>query len=100
MGIANRSGRSVRNRSPRQARVPSFGYTASGIRRAARKGDLLKRIQFEINDTQHKMLDDLMKVTGISTKTEFLNNAFTLLEWAIEERRAGRIIASVDLAAN
>jgi hypothetical protein len=30
------------------------------------------------------------------TKKDFFNNALTLFKWAIEERRAGRQIASLD----
>ena len=37
-----------------------------------------------------------MKELGISTKKDLLNQAITLLEWAVTERKAGRIIASVD----
>lgn len=41
-------------------------------------------------------LDQLMKLSGVSTKKEFVNSALTLLKWAINQRRAGRIIGSID----
>ena len=37
-----------------------------------------------------------MKELGISTKKDLFNQAITLLEWAVTERKAGRIIAAVD----
>ena len=37
-----------------------------------------------------------MTEVGIRTKKDFFNNALTLLEWALKERKAGRVIASVD----
>jgi len=54
------------------------------------------RLQFEIPDTNFKELERLMAEAGVKTKTELLNNALTLLEWAVEQKERGRIIASVD----
>jgi hypothetical protein len=54
------------------------------------------RIQFEISNNRLKELEALMDAAGVNTKKELLNNALTLLEWAIEEERKGRIIASLD----
>ncbi|MFZ5453219.1 MAG: hypothetical protein ACOZF2_15275 [Thermodesulfobacteriota bacterium] len=54
------------------------------------------RVQFEINEGKFKELEELMKKVGIKTKKDLLNNALTLLEWAVNERKAGRIIASID----
>ena len=54
------------------------------------------RIQFEISDNRLKELEALMDTVGVTTKKELLNNALTLLEWAIEEERKGHIIASLD----
>ncbi len=54
------------------------------------------RLQFEISKKRIGELEGLMKVTGIATKKELLNNALTLLEWAINERKEGNIIASLN----
>jgi len=54
------------------------------------------RIQFELTDEKNRELEVLMTEVGIRTKKDFFNNALTLLEWALKERKAGRVIASVD----
>ena len=54
------------------------------------------RIQFEISNNRLKEFEGLMDETGVATKKELLNNALTLLEWAIEEQKKGNIIASLD----
>lgn len=54
------------------------------------------RIQFEIPTSNFKDLEKLMEEAGIKTKSELLNNALSLLEWAINQRKRGRLIAAVD----
>ena len=54
------------------------------------------RIQLDVPFERNKEIEDLMKRTSTSTKKEFINNALTLLEWAIEETENGRVIASLD----
>jgi hypothetical protein len=54
------------------------------------------RLQLEFPDRIVKVVEDLMSLAGLRTKKEFFNNALTLFKWAIEERRAGRQIASLD----
>lgn len=54
------------------------------------------RIQFELPEEKVKELEELMRVAGITTRKDLFNNALTLLEWAVQERKAGRSIASVD----
>ena len=56
----------------------------------------MTRVQFELSDERAKDLEELMRRSGIRTKKDLLNNALTLLEWAIEEKKAGRSIASID----
>ena len=60
----------------------------------------MSRIQFELSDDKVAELEKLMAESGIKTKKELFNNALTLLEWAIKERKAGKTIASVDEKAN
>jgi hypothetical protein len=60
----------------------------------------MARIQFELSEEKLNELESLMEETGVRTKKDLFNNALTLLEWAIAERKAGRIIASVDEKEN
>jgi metal-responsive CopG/Arc/MetJ family transcriptional regulator len=54
------------------------------------------RIQLELPEEQVAALDRLSEDLGIRTRKELFNNALTLLDWAVQERKAGRFIASVD----
>lgn len=54
------------------------------------------RLQFELTEDKNRELEALMKEVGVRTKKDLLNNALTLLEWAIQERKQGRVIASID----
>jgi hypothetical protein len=54
------------------------------------------RIQFELPSEKVKELEALMRETRITTRKDLFNNALTLLEWAIQEKRGGKKIASVD----
>ena len=54
------------------------------------------RIQFELPEEKVAELENLMSTAKIATKKDLLNNALTVLEWIIQEKRAGRIIASLD----
>jgi len=54
------------------------------------------RLQLDLTKEHLQELEALMKELGISTKKDLFNQAITLLEWAVRERKAGRIIASVD----
>ena len=56
------------------------------------------RLQLDLTKEHLHELEALMKELGISTKKDLFNQAMTLLEWAVRERKAGRIIASVDEA--
>jgi predicted DNA-binding protein len=53
------------------------------------------RFQFELPKENSDRLEELAKQVGV-TKREIINNALTLFDWAIEEVKAGKIIASVD----
>ncbi len=50
----------------------------------------------EVPAEKLQQIEALMEKAGIRTKTEFINNAVTLLSWAIREVDEGRVIASVD----
>jgi Arc/MetJ-type ribon-helix-helix transcriptional regulator len=57
---------------------------------------MTRRLQIELDEERLSEIEALMKEGRASTKKEFINAALTLMEWAMKERRAGRIIASVD----
>ena len=54
------------------------------------------RIQIEMPEKRVKELEALMKEASITTKKELVNNALTLFEWAIRQRKSGRVIGSLD----
>ena len=56
------------------------------------------RIQIELAEGRAKELNDLMVRCGLATKKDLFNNAMSLLEWAIEEVEAGKVVAAVDRA--
>ena len=56
----------------------------------------MTRIQLELPEERVQELERLMGETGIQTKKDLLNDALTLFQWAVRERQAGRMIASVD----
>jgi predicted DNA-binding protein len=53
------------------------------------------RFQFELPKENSDRLDELAEQVGV-TKREIINNALTLFDWAVEEVKAGKTIASVD----
>ena len=56
----------------------------------------LVKLQIEMDEDKMKELQAMMEEGKVRTKKEFINAALTFLRWAMRERRAGRIIASVD----
>ena len=56
----------------------------------------MKRLQFELSEKRVEELDTLVEQTGSKTRVQLINAAITLFEWAVREREAGRIIASID----
>lgn len=57
------------------------------------------KIQLDLDEKGAKTLERLKRQTGVKTHKDLFNNAVTLLEWAVKQRQSGRIIASVDPAA-
>ncbi len=53
------------------------------------------KFQFEMPQANADRLDELAKQAGVAKK-DIINNALTLLEWAIAEVQDGRIIVSLD----
>ena len=58
------------------------------------------RLQVELDEDTITEIEALMKEGNAQTMRDFLNAALTLFRWAINERKAGRIIASVDETKN
>ena len=54
------------------------------------------RIQFETDSERVEEMENMMEVCGIATRRDLFNNTLTLWEWAVQEIRAGRHVASVD----
>jgi hypothetical protein len=54
------------------------------------------RLQIELSTDKLRQLEDLMEDTGLATKKDLVNNALTLLTWAVRETKIGRKIVSLD----
>jgi hypothetical protein len=54
------------------------------------------RIQLDVSPQRLAEIEELMRESGITKKTELINNALTLLKWAVGTVKNGRTIASVD----
>jgi hypothetical protein len=53
------------------------------------------RLQLIVSPAKEEEIQALMKACG-TTRKDLLNCALTLLEWSVNELRAGKIIAAVD----
>lgn len=56
------------------------------------------RFQFEVKEDRADEIRSLMEDTGIESNRDLFNNALTLLEWAVDEVKAGNTIASINEA--
>jgi hypothetical protein len=54
------------------------------------------RLNFEFSEQRVGDLKKLLEETGAGTMKDLVNNAFTILEWAVEETKAGNEIAAVN----
>jgi hypothetical protein len=61
-----------------------------------RRNEQMAKIQFELPDEKLAELEALQKEARLETRKDLFNTALTLFEWAVEEVKAGRAIASVD----
>jgi len=53
------------------------------------------RIQLDLPDEQVAELDALMTETKVRTRKELFNNALTLFDWAVKQKKAGLLIAAI-----
>lgn len=56
----------------------------------------MPRLQIDMPDHRIKALEQLMEDCGLATKKDVVNNALTLFQWAVDEKKHGNAIASVD----
>jgi hypothetical protein len=57
---------------------------------------LAMRMNFEFSEQRVGDLKKLLDETGTETMKDLVNNAFTILEWAVDETNAGNEIAAVN----
>lgn len=53
------------------------------------------KISLEVDEKMAEKIDNLKDTCGLSNKKALMNNALTLLEWAVREKKEGKDIASV-----
>jgi len=53
------------------------------------------KFSFEMKPENSDRIEELARQVGV-TKMQIFNNALSLLDWAVEEVKKGRVIASVD----
>jgi hypothetical protein len=61
-----------------------------------KKKNVPARFQVEIMREELDEMERLRELGGLGSKKELLNNALTLLKWAVRQREKGYSIASVD----
>jgi hypothetical protein len=54
------------------------------------------RVQLELDERRKDQLCSLERLTGLKTHTDLYDVALTLLDWSVQQRCEGRIIASLD----
>ena len=60
----------------------------------------MPRLTIDISENKHREINLLRDVGEVSTIKELVNNAFTLLKWAMVERSRGRTICSARKEGN
>lgn len=55
-----------------------------------------QKIQLNFDDRGQQLVRKLMSWTGSTTYKDIFNNALTLLDWALDQRAHGLIVASMD----
>ena len=54
------------------------------------------RVQLDLPAEKVEELEQIMAITGVATRKDLFENALTLFAWAVDQRKAGRILASID----
>jgi len=63
------------------------------------KTDITDRVRLQVEMTKERInsIDKLAEITGMASRKEVLDNALTILAWAVREVSSGKIIASMNL---
>ncbi len=56
------------------------------------------QILIEIDEARAHVLEEIKENAGLRSYRELFDNSLTLLDWAIKQRAAGRIVAALDKA--
>lgn len=56
-------------------------------------------LQFEVSDQEIEKLDEMLKETNLDSYKDLLNNSLSLLYWAAQQIKSGKVIAAVDESA-
>lgn len=56
----------------------------------------MARMQIRMSDEKFKHIQELMQEIGIENQKELINEALTLYEWAVNQKKIGRIITSMN----
>lgn len=54
------------------------------------------RMQYEVDETGYKLLEDIKARTSINTFKDLFSYTTTLFIWAVEEAEAGRMVGTYD----
>lgn len=57
-------------------------------------------VQLDLPKPRITDIEKMMVETGVATRKDFFENALTFFEWAIQQRKAGRIIVTTDSNGN
>ena len=60
----------------------------------------MPRFNMNITDDGYQEIQDMMKAGGIATQKELLQQALSLLRWAMRESRSGRKLGLMDEEGN
>jgi len=83
----------IHDQVAQERRINLHLYLSGHVRR---KCERMAKIQFELPDEKLVELEALQKESRLDTRKDLFNTALTLFEWAVEEVKAGRTIASID----
>ena len=56
----------------------------------------MTRIQFNVPDDKLEELDEMRKELGLSTRKDLFNNAMTLLEWTMNQKKKGHKVVALN----
>ena len=56
----------------------------------------MPRLQIDVAEQKLKTIEHLMQECGFATKKDLFNNALTLFQWAVGEKKQGHAIASIN----